>query len=556
MGNPFESLSDALTEWKQRLDVIESDETAQKEQEVGDEDADKENDDNIDSEQYAMVPDDVKVDNEEQALMDNDNNEQDQIHNIYNKEDDEDNDMNDNNQFDDDDDEEYLHQNSDEDDDKFDPYQKQTNAQKQEDDEENKNDIDSKQNKQKIKDLRIKNEEESEQSYLDYLQQLISNDNDTENESDDDNDIDMMNINNMNTDKLKKENDTETKQEEHNDENEEDGPTAVEIAELRNNLDLALSRYGGGGDEIWRKLCLVTTALSQQLCEELRTILEPLTMSKLGGDFRSGKRINMKRVIPFIASSFRKDRIWLRRCKPHKRNYRILICIDDSQSMRENCAGRLALESLCILTRALNKLEVGQIGVLSFGQSIKLLHSLQKPFCDESGSFVCSQFSFAQKETKYHDLIATIINVLSNSDATWKNIKRHIEDFTNCKSSSKYSLPPTSSSWDGSETLSLVFIISDARIQQNRNELEQLVRIAHARKQIVLMLIVDTKDEKTSITNIQSIHVDEVTNRVRITKYLDDFPFPYYVLLKNIETLPNVVADSLRQWFELVRQSS
>merc|ERR1712228_764680 len=66
-SNPFESLSDALTEWKQRLDVIESDETAQKEQEVGDEDADKENDDNIDSEQYAMVPDDVKVDNEEQA---------------------------------------------------------------------------------------------------------------------------------------------------------------------------------------------------------------------------------------------------------------------------------------------------------------------------------------------------------------------------------------------------------------------------------------------------------------------------------------------------------
>merc|ERR1712228_993109 len=110
-SNPFESLSDALTEWKQRLDVIESDETAQKEQEVGDEDADKENDDNIDSEQYAMVPDDVKVDNEEQALMDNDNNEQDQIHNIYNKEDDEDNDMNDNDQFNDDDDdgEEYLH---------------------------------------------------------------------------------------------------------------------------------------------------------------------------------------------------------------------------------------------------------------------------------------------------------------------------------------------------------------------------------------------------------------------------------------------------------------
>merc|ERR1712204_57384 len=32
MKNPFESLSDALTEWKQRLDVIERDETAQREE--------------------------------------------------------------------------------------------------------------------------------------------------------------------------------------------------------------------------------------------------------------------------------------------------------------------------------------------------------------------------------------------------------------------------------------------------------------------------------------------------------------------------------------------
>merc|ERR1711920_702719 len=71
-SNPFESLSDALTEWKQRLDVIERDETAQKEHEVGDEDVENTDDENEgdDGDQYAMVPDDMNVDNEQQALMD------------------------------------------------------------------------------------------------------------------------------------------------------------------------------------------------------------------------------------------------------------------------------------------------------------------------------------------------------------------------------------------------------------------------------------------------------------------------------------------------------
>ena len=98
------------------------------------------------------------------------------------------------------------------------------------------------------------------------------------------------------------------------------------------------------------------------------------------------------------------------------------------QIVRENSSGRLALESLCILSRALNKLEVGSMGVLSFGHAINLLHSLQQPFNDQNGSFVCSQFTFNQKETKYQDLIATVINVLSNSDSTWKKIHNHMRE--------------------------------------------------------------------------------------------------------------------------------
>ncbi len=79
----------------------------------------------------------------------------------------------------------------------------------------------------------------------------------------------------------------------------------------------------GGSRELWGRLRSVTGALAQRLCEQLRLVLEPMVATKLQGDYRSGKRINMRRVIPYIASGFRKDKIWLRRTKPAKRDYQV-----------------------------------------------------------------------------------------------------------------------------------------------------------------------------------------------------------------------------------------
>lgn len=91
--------------------------------------------------------------------------------------------------------------------------------------------------------------------------------------------------------------------------------------------DEAEDAQGGGGlegsREMWGRLRSVTGPLSQRLCEQLRLVLEPMVATKLQGDYRSGKRINMRRVIPYIASGFRKDKIWLRRTKPAKRDYQV-----------------------------------------------------------------------------------------------------------------------------------------------------------------------------------------------------------------------------------------
>lgn len=41
-------------------------------------------------------------------------------------------------------------------------------------------------------------------------------------------------------------------------------------------------------------------------------------------------------------------------------------------------------------------------------------------------------------------------------------------------------------------------------------------------------------------------------NSVRIEPYMDHFPFSFYVVLRDVEKLPDVLSDALREWFELV----
>lgn len=81
-----------------------------------------------------------------------------------------------------------------------------------------------------------------------------------------------------------------------------------------------------------------TSSLAQELSEQLRLVLEPSKASRLQGDFRTGRRINMRRVIPYIASQFKKDKIWLRRTRPSKRQYQIVMAVDNSSSMMDSHA--------------------------------------------------------------------------------------------------------------------------------------------------------------------------------------------------------------------------
>lgn len=176
----------------------------------------------------------------------------------------------------------------------------------------------------------------------------------------------------------------------------DDGEKFDCMDQLQKDLDEKLSttnlanqdRFGDSMKDAlqqWMQYEHETTSLVQELCEQLRLVLEPSLASKLKGDYRTGKRLNMRKIIPYIASQFRQDKIWLRRTKPSKRNYQIMLAVDDSSSMSDNQSKTLAFQSIAVISKALNLLEAGQISVLNFGEEIRLLHPFDKQFTDECG---------------------------------------------------------------------------------------------------------------------------------------------------------------------------
>ena len=169
--------------------------------------------------------------------------------------------------------------------------------------------------------------------------------------------------------------------------------SAQDILEMRTKVETLINQWRDrgqkqNGEELWKKYEYLTNDLAQELCEQLRLILEPTLATKLKGDYKTGKRINMKKVIPYIASDFKKDKIWLRRTQPSKRDYQIMLAIDDSESMRDNHAGQIACEALAMIAKAMQQLEVGQLSIVSFGETIKLLHPFDVPFSPQSGADV------------------------------------------------------------------------------------------------------------------------------------------------------------------------
>ena len=316
-------------------------------------------------------------------------------------------------------------------------------------------------------------------------------------------------------------------------------------------VELALRQWQANGQpsedaqNLWRLYKSLTQDLSYALCEQLRLILEPTLATRLKGDYRSGKRLNMKKIIPYIASEYTKDKIWLRRTRPSQREYQVFLVLDDSRSMAESHSIHLAYETLALVFRALSRLEVGEIGIAKFGETVDVLHGFDSgPLTDQAATQVMSAFTFNQKATNVLALVETSLGILG---------------------AARESRAANSSS--AGDLWQLEIVISDG-LCQNHEELRAALRRAHEQRVMMVFVIIDSLNSNTaaklegnatdtsqnSILSMQQVAYKNVDGRMELQmqRYLDTFPFDYYVVLRDVEALPEVLSGTVKQFFERI----
>lgn len=295
--------------------------------------------------------------------------------------------------------------------------------------------------------------------------------------------------------------------------------------------------------DIWRMYESVTSDLAYSLCESLRLILEPTRATRLRGDYRTGRRLNMKKIIPYIASEYTKDKIWLRRTRPSQREYQILLALDDSKSMAESHSIHLAYQTLAIVTKALSRLEAGDIAVAKFGQTVEMVHEFGSgAFTDGHGSQIASAFHFDQKATNVLSLMQTSLKVLKQ--ARQQTMSSSSQDL-----------------WQ------LEIIISDGMCQDH-DALRAVLRKADEQRIMIVFIILDSLHanvssrhsssnlNQNSILSFQTASYKNIDGQMQVhtERYLDSFPFEYFVVLRNVEALPEVLSSTLRQFFERIAE--
>lgn len=290
-------------------------------------------------------------------------------------------------------------------------------------------------------------------------------------------------------------------------------------------------------ESIWRQYEALTHHLSYALCEQLRLILEPTRASRLRGDYRTGKRLNMKKIIPYIASEYTKDKIWLRRTRASEREYQVLLALDDSRSMAESRSVHLAFETLALVARALTRLEAGDVAVARFGAGVDVLHGFDAgPFTERAGARIVRDFTFQQQATDVAGLVETSLRVLGEARE-----RRAMGSTT------------------AADLWQLQIIISDGMCQSH-DRLRVLLRRAEEQRVMIVFVVIDAlgkgAGKENSIMTMNQVVEKRVGDKVdfEMRRYLDSFPFQYYVVLRDVEALPEVLSGTLKQFFERISE--
>ena len=215
-------------------------------------------------------------------------------------------------------------------------------------------------------------------------------------------------------------------------------------------------------------------------------------------------------------------------------------------SAKPDCtgAGHIACEALALITNAMVKLEVGDVAIASFGsERVRLLHDFGAPFNHDAGANVLTKFTFSQKWTNWGRSLENIVSIFAAA-------RHRVEARIGGRKK---------------RTMQLLFVISDGRIDSDRSAVHYWTRIAIQKGILPVLLVCDGRVQQQHSdkhTARPSEALDSISQLVQWVKsedgnlipqsYLQAYPFPYYLLIRNINGLPEALADALRQWFELM----
>lgn len=283
---------------------------------------------------------------------------------------------------------------------------------------------------------------------------------------------------------------------------------------------------------LWRSCTRDTQQLCGELCQQLQIVLQPTKMSKYRGDYKTGKRLNMRKIITYIASHYRRDKIWLRRTKPAKRTYNICLAVDNSSSMAENNCRLMTYQSLALLAKSLTDIEAGSMSVLKFGEHVNCVLDFDQPYGEALGAHLLRALRFNEKRTSYSKLL------------------QHA-----CKMFKRQALAThAGGSEQGAVSVrQLLIILSDGRnMGSEENEIRVALKDLKQLGVLSLFVIIDdlARNKGTSIVDVKSCL--QIGGGIQMSNYMDRFPFPFYLLLRELKAMPSVLGEALRQWFELM----
>lgn len=222
--------------------------------------------------------------------------------------------------------------------------------------------------------------------------------------------------------------------------------------------------------EAWQTIANKMLPNARELCEQLRLILEPTKCTRLKGDYRTGRRINLKKIIPYIASQFRKDKIWLRRTKPAQRDYKITVAIDDSKSMDHNNSKQLTLQAISLVSQALTLLESGRLTIMSFGEAPQIVLNHSDQF---DGPKLVSALNFEQNQSRIGELL-DFVRVAGQEEAGGSSDNGIFEN--------------------------LLLVLSDGRniFSEGEQRVRNAVKLARLQRIFIVYIIIDNPENKVS----------------------------------------------------------